>query len=180
METLTDAQVVRAVLAGQPELYAVLVRRYQDVLFAHAARMVGGRDEAADVVQRALVRGFERLRSCREPERVGGWLFRILANDCRDRLRARRAELSLETLPPIRDPGGGDPDEDAHAEELRARLYAALDRIDPEQREAFVMKHLEGRSYDEMATLLGATIGALKMRVHRAREGLQHLLEVYR
>ena len=180
MEPLTDAQAVRAVLAGQPELYAVLVRRYQDVLFAHAFRMVGGRDEAADVVQRALVRGFDRLASCREPERVGGWLFRILANECRDRLRARKTELSLETLPPLPDPAAGDPDEDAHAEELRARLTAALDRLDPEQREAFVMKHLEGRSYEEMAALLGATIGALKMRVHRAREGLQHLLEVYR
>src|SRR5688572_27534739 len=89
MEPLTDAQAVRAVLAGQHELYAVLVRRYQDVLFAHAFRMVGGRDEAADVVQRALVRGFDRLASCRQPDRVGGWLFRILANECRDRLRAR-------------------------------------------------------------------------------------------
>ena len=71
MEQLSDAQAVRAVLAGRTEAYAVLVRRYQDVLFAHAARMVGGRDEAADLVQRALVRGYRRLASCREPGRVG-------------------------------------------------------------------------------------------------------------
>ena len=179
MDPLTDAQAVRAVLQGQPDMYAVLVRRYQDVLFAHAVRMVGGRDEAADMVQRSFVRGFTRLGSCRNPEHVGGWLFRILANECRDRLRARR-ELSLETLPPLPDRAGRDPDDDAHTEELRARLDAALDRLEPEQREAFVMKHVEGRSYEEMSTLLGATVGALKMRVHRAREGLQHLLEVYR
>ena len=180
MESLTDAEAVRAVLAGQPETYAVLVRRYQDVLFAHAVRMIGGRDEAADVVQRALVRAFGKLGSCRDPERVGGWLFRILANECRDRLRARRPELPLDTLPPLPDPTGAEPDEEAHAEQLRARLHAALDRLDPEQREAFVMKHVEGRSYEEMSSLLGATVGALKMRVHRAREGLQNLLEVYR
>jgi RNA polymerase sigma-70 factor (ECF subfamily) len=180
MDALTDAQAVRAVLAGSTDAYAVLVRRYQDVLFAHAARMVGARDEAADMVQRALVRGFHKLASCREPERVGGWLFRILANECRDRLRARRTELSLDTLPPLRDPVAADPDEDAHTEELRGRLYQALDRLEPEQREAFVMKHVEGHSYEEMASLLGASVGALKMRVHRAREGLQSLLEVYR
>ena len=139
--------------------------------------MVGGRDEAADLVQRALVRGFDRLASCRDPARVSGWLFRILANECRDRLRARRTELSLDTLPPLPDPAAGDPDEDAHRDELRARLKDALDRLDPEQREAFVMKHVEGRSYEEMSSLLGATVGALKMRVHRAREALQALLE---
>ena len=179
--TTSDAQAVHAVLAGRTETYAVLVRRYQDVLFAHAVRMVGGRDEAADLVQRALVRGFRRLSSCREPERVGGWLFRILANECRDQLRdRRRRDLSLEILPVLPDRGAPSPERDAQAEELRGRVNAALDRLEPDQREAFVLKHVEGRSYEEMASLVGASVAALKMRVHRAREGLQGLLEVYR
>ena len=179
--TLSDGQVVLAVRAGRTEAYALLVRRYQDVLFAHAVRMVGGHDEAADLVQRSLVRGFKRLDSCREPERVGGWLFRILANECRDLLRdRRRKDLSLETLPVLPDRGAPSPEGDAHAEELRARVNEALDRLDPEQREAFVLKHVEGRSYEEMASLLGASVAALKMRVHRARAGLQGLLEAYR
>ena len=180
MGQLSDAQAVRAVLAGRPEAYAVLVRRYQDVLFAHAVRMVGGRDEAADLVQRAFVRGYRRLASCRKPGRVGGWLFRILANECRDRQRARDGALSLEVLPPLPDRVTADPDDEAPAEELWGRVQTALKRLDPEQREAFVMKHVEGRSYQEMAALLGVSIGALKMRVHRAREGLQSMLEVYR
>jgi RNA polymerase sigma-70 factor (ECF subfamily) len=178
---LTDAQAVRAVLAGRTEAFAVLVRRYQDVLFAHAVRMLGARDEAADLVQKSLVRGFRKLGSCREPERVGGWLFRILANECKECLRSRRrSDLSLETLPFLPDRGAPSPEGDAHAEELRERVRAALGALDPDQREAFVMKHVEGRSYEEISALLGVSIPALKMRVHRAREGLQEQLEVYR
>ena len=179
--TPSDAQAVGAVLAGRTEAYAVLVRRYQDVLFAHAVRMVGSRDEAADLVQSAFVRGFRRLSSCREPARVGGWLFSILANECRDQVRdRRRGDLSLETLPALHDRGASSPERDAHAEEVRGRVQAALDRLEPDQREAFVLKHVEGRSYEEMESLLGASVSALKMRVHRAREGLQGLLGVYR
>ena len=170
-------------LAGRTEAFAVLVRRYQDVLFAHAVRMMGARDEAADLVQKALVRGFRKLGSCREPERVGGWLFRILANECKEQLRSKsrgRSDLSLESLPFLPDRGAPSPEGDAHAEELRARVRAALEGLDPEQREAFVLKHVEGRSYEEMSALLGVSVPALKMRVHRAREGLKEQLEVYR
>ena len=83
----TDAQVVRDVLAGDQDAYRLLVRRYGDTLYGHALRMSGNPDEAADLVQRALVQGFERLRTCREPERVGAWLFRIAANLCKDHVR---------------------------------------------------------------------------------------------
>lgn len=177
---LPDAEVVRAVLEGDREAYAVLVRRYTDVLFAHATHMVGHRDDAADVVQRALVRGFRRLASCREPARVGPWLFRIVSNACRDHLKLRRTRhLPLDGAPPLPS-GGRRPDAEAERTELRESLRRALDRLDPEQKEAFVLKHVDGRSYSEMSSLLGVSVPALKMRVHRAREGLEDLLEVYR
>jgi RNA polymerase sigma-70 factor (ECF subfamily) len=69
---------------------------------------------------------------------------------------------------------------EAREAELRDGLGRALDHLDPEQREAFVLKHVDGRPYDEMSALLGVSVPALKMRVHRAREGLQTLLEAYR
>ncbi|MCA9739719.1 MAG: hypothetical protein KC645_18980, partial [Gemmatimonadetes bacterium] len=81
-----DAQVVRAVLHGRSEAYRLLVRRHQDALFRHADRMLGSADEAADVVQRAFVTGYRKLSACAEPAKVGGWLFRICANLCKDEL----------------------------------------------------------------------------------------------
>ena len=179
-EERSDGEVVREILGGQHEMDRVLVRRYQDVLYTHAYRMVGRADDAADIVQKTLVSGFQKLNRCRDPERVGGWLFRIAANLCKDFLKSpRRGDLSLEGASATV-VGPSSPDLDFEREELKQRVRLALDRLSPEQREAFVLKHLEGRSYDEMAALLGASKSALKMRVLRAREELQTLLKVYR
>ncbi len=176
----SDGEVVREILDGNRDLYRVLVRRYQDVLYRHAYRMVGRPDDAADIVQKSLVTGFQKLGRCRDAERVGGWLFRIVSNLCKDFLKSpRRDDLSLEgASATVID--GKMADQGLEQEELRAQVRQALERLNPEQREAFVLKHLEGRSYDEMATLLGASKSALKMRVLRAREELQSLLRVYR
>ena len=176
----SDGDVVLAVLAGDQEKYRLLVRRYQDVLFRHAERMVGAHDEAADIVQKALVTGFRKLGRCKDPERVGGWLFRIMSNLCKDYLKSRRRrDVSLDEAPPLR-AGGGTDDSAIDRMELRASLEAALARLNEEQREAFVMKHVEGTSYEEMSEILGVSVSALKMRVHRAREELQDYLKVYR
>ena len=79
------------------------------------------------------------------------------------------------------EPGGrGDPLEAAHEGEVRASFQLAIGQLTPEQREAFMLKHLEGRSYEEMAAVLEVSVAALKMRVHRAREALQDLLEDFR
>ena len=179
-EELSDAEVVREVLGGQREMYRVLVRRYQDVLYRHAYRMVGRQDDAADIVQKTLVSGFQKLNRCRDPERVGGWLFRMAANLCKDYLKSpRRADLSIDGAS-MTVVDGSMPDADLEHEELKERVQHALARLSPEQREAFVLKHLEGRSYGEMAILLNASKSALKMRVLRARDELQTLLKVYR
>ena len=176
----TDAQVVRDVLAGDRDAYRLLVRRYGDVLYGHALRMVRSPDEASDLAQRALVKGYRKLASCRDPERVGAWLFRILSNLTKDHLRSRRrTSISLDRLEELPEQGGG-PLEAAHRGEVRGRLRLALAQLTPDQREAFMLKHVEGRSYEEMAAVLDASVASLKMRVHRARDALQELLEDFR
>ncbi|HET9948248.1 MAG TPA: sigma-70 family RNA polymerase sigma factor [Longimicrobiales bacterium] len=175
----TDAQVVRDVLAGDRDAYRLLVRRYADVLHGHALRMSGSADEAADLVQRALVKGFRKLHTCRDPERVGAWLFRILANLCKDHVRsARRREVPVAALADALR-ARTDPDREVEGAEIRRRIHGALDALTPEQREAFVLKHVEGRSYEEIAAVMDLSVASLKMRVHRAREALRGLLEEY-
>ena len=175
----TDAQVVRDVLAGDQDAYRLLVRRYGDTLYGHALRMSGSPDEAADLVQRALVQGFERLHRCREPERVGAWLFRITANLCKDHVRSpRRRDVPLAAVARVVR-GTANPETDAQWAETRQRVWGALQALTPEQREAFVLKHVEGRSYEEIAAVMDLSVASLKMRVHRAREALKGLLEEY-
>ncbi len=177
----TDAQVVRDVLDGDRDAYRLLVRRYGDVMHRHALRMVGDSDAAADVVQQAFVTGYKKLRSCRDPERVGAWLFRITANRCRDHLRRAR-KRRVVPLDAVAEPSSPreDPGEAVARAEARTRIGVALGRLTHEQREAFILKHVEGRSYEEIAAVMDTSVAALKMRVHRARESLRPLLEEYR
>jgi len=176
----TDAQVVRDVLEGDRDAYRLLVRRYGDLLYAHALRMVGDADDAADLVQEAFVTGYMKLHTCRDRDRVGAWLFRILANRCKDFLRSRRRSwVPFDHAVAVPATGDG-PEEAAARAEVGNRLRRALDRLTPEQREAFVLKHVDGRPYEEIAAVMDLSVAALKMRVHRARDALQGLLEEYR
>jgi RNA polymerase sigma-70 factor (ECF subfamily) len=172
----SDGDVVARVLDGDREAFRILVRRHEDMLFGHAVRMTGRGDVAADLVQASLIRAFTSLDRCRNPERFGAWAFRIVSNQCKDYLKnVRRKNVALDDAGPVAAPD--DPDERLERSELRTRLDAALAQLPEDQREAFVMKHEEGRSYEEMAELLNVSTGALKMRVHRARERLVELLE---
>src|SRR6266705_1104509 len=78
----TDGEIVRAGLAGDVERFAVLVCRYRDRYARYATRMLGSGDAAEDAVQDALVRAFDHLAECREPDKFAGWLFLILLNRC--------------------------------------------------------------------------------------------------
>jgi RNA polymerase sigma-70 factor (ECF subfamily) len=171
-----DGEIVGRVLNGDRDAFRLLVRRHQDMLFAHALRMTGQGDVAADLVQTAFIKAYSSLDRCRNPDKFGGWAFRIVANQCKDYLKnVRRRNVDLDSVEPVA--GGEDPSDDLERSELRRRLDAALGTLPADQREAFVMKHEEGWSYEEMAELLAVSVGALKMRVHRAREALVERLE---
>ncbi len=173
----TDGEVVRAVLAGNVERYAVLVGRYRDRYARYAARMLGSRDAAEDAVQDALVRAFDHLADCRDPDKFAGWLFLILRNRCfAERRRRTREGRSLE----LADEAFAAPDRPdgnvEQAESARA-LQQALGHLTPQQRDVFVLKHVEGLLYEEIAQLTGATVASLKMRMHRAYDRLRELLK---
>ena len=87
--------------------------------------------------------------------------------------------MSLHAIPDIAG-AAESPDEATGRSEARARGSGALARLTSDQREAFVLRHFEGRSYEEIAAVLDTSVAALKMRVHRARESLRPLLEEYR
>jgi len=173
----SDGTVVRRVLAGDVEQYRVLVERYRAEFGRYAVAAVGDRDAAQDAMQEAFIRAFDALATCREPDRFGAWFFRILTNQCRNAVARRRDTVPVEDLDP---PGSDRADAGLDRSELGEALEAALARLTPEQREAFVMKPVDGRSYEEMAGLLGAGVDALKMRVHRARDAMRSMMGALR
>ena len=177
MEPESDGDDVRRVLRGDAAHYEVLVRRYQEPMYRHAYGMVADPDAAADLVQDSLVKAYTRLGTC-DPDRVAAWLFRILRNRCKDYLKSRRRrDVPLMDDGPHAAPDSDDPVRTLERAQLGTVVAEALGRIPESQREAFLLKHVEGRSYEEMADMLDAGISALKMRVMRAREALQELLK---
>ena len=176
---MTDAALIGRILDGDVELYAVLVARYRDRYARFAVHMLGNREDAEEALQDSFVRAFRSLHRCEDRERFGAWLFRILVNRCRTagarRGRNERTFVSGE--------GGlldGVVQHTADRAAWREEIGRALARLDADQREAFLLKHVEELSYEEMAGLTGAGISALKMRVKRACDRLrEQLQEVY-
>jgi RNA polymerase sigma-70 factor, ECF subfamily len=169
-----DGEIVRAVLAGDRERYAQLVERYRDRYARYATRMLGSVDAAEDALQDAFVRAFDQLAQCKDPDKFVGWFFLILRNRCFAERRRNRTSASLDAADDVaaadRTDGG------AEAAERRRALQLALLELTPDQREVFVLKHVEGLSYDEIAARLTTSVPSLKMRMHRAYDKLREQL----
>jgi RNA polymerase sigma-70 factor (ECF subfamily) len=167
--------VVARVLAGETEAFGLLVTRYRAAFGRYASAVCGDPDLAADAMQEAFIRAYDGLRGCRQPERFGAWFFRILANQCLNhRQRWKRSDApDVEEMVEL-----GESVEDAlQRDEIRVVMQRAIEKLNAEQRVAFVLRHVEGRSYREMAELLGEREDTLRMRVHRARQHLRRFLE---
>ena len=173
---LSDGAIVRRVLGGDVEAYGLLVARYRERLARYAVHMLGNAGDAEEALQDAFVRGFRSLARCDDPERFGAWLFRILVNRCRTAgaRRMRRERTVVHDDVAIELAHVEHPQEQAA---WREEIDRALQRLDPEQREAFLLKHVQDLSYEEMSAMTGVGVSALKMRVKRACDRLRSMLE---
>jgi RNA polymerase sigma-70 factor (ECF subfamily) len=173
VEALSDGEAVRRVLGGDPEAFGVLVERYRTEFGRVAGGMLGDRDAADDVLQEAFISAYRSLGSCRDPEKFRTWFYTIVTNRCRDALRKKPA-VSIDAVEvAARDTA----DAGAEDAELAEKLQRAMDKLTPEQREVFVLKEVEGKSYEEMRDLLDMKVDALRMRVMRAKDVLRKALK---
>jgi RNA polymerase sigma-70 factor (ECF subfamily) len=169
----SDAALVARTLAGELDAYAVLISRYRDAFGRYAVHMLGNREDAQEAMQDSFVRAYRALGSCRDPDRFGAWLFRIVVNRCRTvRRRLLRHRRFAGDLPDDVPATGARPD----AFEWRDEISRALRRLRPHYREAFLLRYVEELDYGEMARLTGVKEPALRMRVKRASEQLRDLL----
>jgi RNA polymerase sigma-70 factor (ECF subfamily) len=153
--------------------FTALVRRHQNPLYRYGRGLGLDHDTALDLVQESFIKAHARLHQCREAERAGSWLFRIFRNAVLDWAKnVRRTEVSLFE---VEEPAGGDDLADGQA--LREALGTALAGLPPILREAFLLRHENGYSYEEIAEIAGTSLSAAKMRVARARDALREALD---
>lgn len=168
-----DAALVARVLGGDHDAFALLVRRHQNALYRYGRGLGVDHDTALDLVQDSFVKAYARLDQCRTSERFLAWLFRIFRNTMLDWAKnARRTEVSLLD---VDEPADARDFAEHHA--LREAIGDALAALPPILREAFLLRHQLGHSYEELAEIAGISLSAAKMRVARARDALREALE---
>lgn len=166
----SDGELVRAARSGDGSAFELLAERYYPTCLRYAQSQLGQREDAEEAVQDAMVRSLRALLRGASPEAFRPWLLRIVVNRCRSMAarQARRHRLfarwAARAAPEMsEDPPG-------LADELDPSLAAALAGLKPLLREAFLLKHVEELTYEEMAAVTGARESALKMRVKRAAD----------
>ena len=183
-----EAELVARLRAGDEGAYERFVREQTPILLRVTRRLLRSEDEARDAVQDAFVSAFRALPRFRGDARLGTWIYRIAVNAALAKLRARghAPEVSLdEWLPRFIEDGHATepslawPPADAGPErrEVRERVRAAIDRLPDAYRTVVILRDIEELSTEEAATALGITTGALKVRLHRARQALKTLLD---
>lgn len=169
---LDDAALLAAHVAGSPDAFATLVARHQDRLWAVALRTVRDPDDAADVLQDALVKAYRAAGGYRGEAAVTTWLHRIVVTTALDLLRRHQPVL----LEPVEVP---DPVDAVSGTEVALDVEQALSALPPEQRAAVVLVDLQGFGVDEAAQVLGCPAGTVKSRCFRGRARLAALLGDY-
>ncbi len=179
VKDLSDAEIAEAVLAGDTEAYAVLVSRYTARYARFAIRMLGNREDGEEALQDALVRAYRALGKRDRSAAFGPWFHSILMNQCRTTAtrRSNRARLFVHDEGAMERAVASDDVVDRGA---GSEVEMAVAKLDPAQREVFLMKYVEDMSYDEIAAVTGVGVSALKMRVARACEQLRTRLREIR
>jgi RNA polymerase sigma-70 factor, ECF subfamily len=167
---------------GEEPAFEILVRTNGGRMLATARRMMRNEEDARDVVQEAFLAAFRALPAFAGQSRLSTWLHRITVNAGLMKLRSqrRRPELGLEDLAPAgveTEPPFPAPDARLRQRELQRSLRGGLDRLPEDYRTAIELRDLEERDTEETSRLLGTTPGAVKTRLHRARQALRTLLE---
>jgi RNA polymerase sigma-70 factor (ECF subfamily) len=176
-----DARLVARLRSGEEDAFRELVETYEGRILAVVSRVAGRAADPEDLAQETFLKAFRSLDAFEGASALYTWLYRIAVNTARDGVasRLRRPAVSLDALPHgVADPVGPDPGplDRLQREELRRRVRAAIDRLPEPFRTTLVLREVEGHSYEQVATVLGVSIGTVESRLFRARCKLRALL----
>lgn len=189
LASATDQEVVVLAREGRDAAYRELVRRYERPVFSLVYRMVRDRELAEDLAQETFVKALNAIESYRPEFKFSSWIFKIANNAAIDHLRRRELNtLSLDGSPNAETPDAVEatalqvsdrsetPLEELEARELGGAIELAIGQLRPEYRACILLRHVEGRPYEEIAEMLSLPLGTVKTYIHRARNELRQSL----
>jgi len=179
-----DGAAIQAVLAGDREAFGELVKRHSRMLFRLAFRMTGNEADADDVVQDAFLRAYQKLATFESRADFGTWIYRIAVHCALDRLERRKQDQARQVSEDYDPEDGGvqvadskpDPERLAISMEIADLQQAAMRGLTAMERTAFVLRHVEERSTEEIAAALDVTPNTAKQSVYRAVQKVRRRL----
>ncbi|MGD9856683.1 MAG: RNA polymerase sigma factor [Planctomycetaceae bacterium] len=172
MAVLADAKLVEAAMAGDRDAFAVLVERYQRLVIAGAAGILGDRHAAQDVAQEAFVAAYQKLATLRNPAAFGAWVLRIARREASRATRRRKQLLPLceDAMPDVSEVDG-------RLDRDSTDLLNFVDRLPERERVAVMLKYFDEHPVGDIAGMTGQSVGTVTKTLTRARKRLQTWLE---
>jgi RNA polymerase sigma-70 factor (ECF subfamily) len=169
-----EAELVRAARGGDRGALEELIERHQDRVFGFGMKMCGDAEDAKEVLQETLLAMSRTVRDFRGDSSVSTWLYTIARSFCiKKRRRTKGAPVEHEVIDPVAEArlasAARGPEQAYLDRQLRAALAGALEELDPDSREVLVLRDIEGLTAPEVAAVTGASVDAVKSRLHRAR-----------
>jgi len=172
-----DRGLVQAFLSGQREAFDVIVERHRRPVYQLCYRFLGNQEDASDLTQDVFVRAFKGLSNFKGDSALSTWLYRVGVNTCLNRLALKTPRL--ETLEPEQhvDQRHPDPHELVARGERAIVVRRAIAKLPPKQRATLVLRVYQEMSHEEIATVLGSSVGAVKANFFHALGNLRRLLQ---
>ncbi|MEI6740562.1 MAG: sigma-70 family RNA polymerase sigma factor [Gemmatimonadaceae bacterium] len=185
---LDDVEVVSVFLTGEERAFDELVERYQSRLLNFVYRTIGDRDRAEDLVQEVFIRVYRHLARFDRTKKFSTWIYTIASNLAKNELRNRsrnplvlfqtiKAKFEDEERPLQFEDTQSRPDDMYRKRHLREAVEDSVAKLPVHHREVFVLRELEGKSYEEIAEITGVNLGTVKSRLNRARSAFAEIIE---
>ena len=178
---LTDEEVIHRVVAGEVSLFEVLMRRYNQRVYRAVRAVLRDDDEAEETMQQAYINAYTHLHQFQERSKFSTWLTRIAVNEAIARLKKRRGALTQSGDPEeeMRRTASSTPtpEQEAINTDLRGALESVVGDLPENYRSVFVLREVNGLSYEEIGYSLNVAVGTVKSRLARARQLLRAELQ---
>jgi len=187
LKQLDDSGVVAAFLDGEKRAFGELVERYQTRLLNFVYRTTGDRERAEDLVQETFIRVYRHLHRFDQSKKFSTWVYTIASNLAKNELR-NRSRNPLVLFQTIKKNWDADsrplewedntyrPDDLFRKRHLKSMVENTVDQLPEHHRTVFILREMEGKTYEEIADITGANLGTVKSRLNRARNNFAQLI----
>jgi RNA polymerase sigma-70 factor (ECF subfamily) len=176
LSELDEGQLVAACLAGRREAFDLIVERHRRTVYQLCYRFVGNHEDASDLSQDVFVRAYRGLQRFRGQSSLATWIYRIGVNVCLNRVSSKKPATEPIDARPHLDPRATDPSVELVKGERASQVRDAISQLPPKQRATVILRVYHELSHEEIAGILGSSVGAVKANFFHALGNLKRLL----